>query len=112
MIVSFGNHADVAQLVEHVLGKNEVSGSIPDIGSTLTTPDATMLAVGVFATLAQLVEHRFRKAGVPSSNLGGGSKVLIDEITPASTMSSVTHSCTSSIYRIGERLWLMLLSST
>ena len=25
--------ADVAQLVEHVLGKNEVSGSIPDIGS-------------------------------------------------------------------------------
>ena len=27
------NFADVAQLVEHVLGKNEVSGSIPDIGS-------------------------------------------------------------------------------
>ena len=26
--------ADVAQLVEHVLGKNEVSGSIPDIGSS------------------------------------------------------------------------------
>ena len=25
--------ADVAQLVEHVLGKDEVSGSIPDIGS-------------------------------------------------------------------------------
>src|SRR5580704_6406235 len=27
--------ADVAQLVEHVLGKDEVSGSIPDIGSKL-----------------------------------------------------------------------------
>lgn len=25
------------------------------------------------ATLAQMVEHSFRKAGVPSSNLGGGS---------------------------------------
>jgi hypothetical protein len=25
------------------------------------------------ATLAQLVEHVFRKDGVPSSNLGGGS---------------------------------------
>lgn len=26
--------ADVAQLVERVLGKNEVSGSIPDVGSS------------------------------------------------------------------------------
>ncbi|EKD80178.1 MAG: hypothetical protein ACD_40C00186G0002 [uncultured bacterium] len=25
--------ADVAQLVERILGKNEVSGSIPDVGS-------------------------------------------------------------------------------
>ena len=33
MIVSVCNSADVAQLVEHVLGKDEVSGSIPDIGS-------------------------------------------------------------------------------
>ena len=28
-----GNHAYVAQLVEHFLGKEEVSGSNPDIGS-------------------------------------------------------------------------------
>ncbi|KKS82255.1 MAG: hypothetical protein UV58_C0011G0009 [Candidatus Wolfebacteria bacterium GW2011_GWC1_43_10] len=27
------------------------------------------------ATLAQLVEHIFRKDGVPSSNLGGGSEL-------------------------------------
>jgi predicted ester cyclase len=31
---SIGLIADVAQLVEHVLGKNEVSGSIPDVGSS------------------------------------------------------------------------------
>gem|GEM_PF-3883840 len=28
--------ADVAQLVEHVLGKDEVTGSIPVIGSKIT----------------------------------------------------------------------------
>ena len=28
-----GNSADVAQLVEHVLGKDEVTGSIPVVGS-------------------------------------------------------------------------------
>ena len=28
--------ADVAQLAEHVLGKDEVTGSIPVIGSTVT----------------------------------------------------------------------------
>ena len=28
-------NADVAQLVEHVLGKDEVSGSIPDVGSRI-----------------------------------------------------------------------------
>ena len=31
----------------------------------------------VTATLAQSVEHRFRKAGVPSSNLGGGSRTYM-----------------------------------
>ena len=35
MIVSVCDTADVAQLVEHVLGKDEVSGSIPDIGSRI-----------------------------------------------------------------------------
>ena len=28
--------ADVAQLVERILGKNEVSGPIPDVGSSFT----------------------------------------------------------------------------
>ncbi len=32
--------ADVAQLVEHVLGKDEVSGSIPDVGSERSEEDA------------------------------------------------------------------------
>lgn len=30
--------ADVAQLVERILGKNEVSGPIPDVGSNKKTP--------------------------------------------------------------------------
>ena len=34
-------YADVAQMVEHVLGKDEVSGSIPDIGSTLRSVRAS-----------------------------------------------------------------------
>ncbi len=36
--------ADVAQLVERILGKNEVSGPIPDVGSDefyATIPDRT-----------------------------------------------------------------------
>jgi hypothetical protein len=33
------NSAHVAQLVEHVLGKDEVSGSIPLVGSRLTGKD-------------------------------------------------------------------------
>ena len=37
MDVEFGTHerADVAQLAERVLGKDEVTGSIPVIGSSL-----------------------------------------------------------------------------
>jgi hypothetical protein len=34
-IVSTGERAHVAQLVEHALGKGEVSGSIPDMGSRI-----------------------------------------------------------------------------
>ena len=105
--------ADVAQLVEHVIGNDEVSGSIPDIGSReagdvfgierergrenncfpveerlekpwvfqrffpghrLKLENCRKLRrMLMIATLAQLVEHVFRKDGVPSSNLGGGS---------------------------------------
>ncbi len=44
--------AVVAQLVEHVLGKNEVSGSIPDNGSNtlvfvLLKKQTTLLLVGI-----------------------------------------------------------------
>ena len=55
-------YAVVAQLVEHHIGNMEVSGSNPDNGSVRT------------ASVAQLVEHVFRKDGVPSSILGGGSR--------------------------------------
>ena len=54
--------AVVAQLVEHVIGNDEVIGSIPINGSAKRQ-----------AILAQLVEHVFRKDGVPSSILGDGS---------------------------------------
>ena len=59
------NTAVVAQLVEHVIGNDEVTSSILVNGSKIVKFD--------FATLAQLVEHVFRKDGVPSSILGGGS---------------------------------------
>ena len=38
-VLSFGfaTNAHVAQLVEHVLGKDEVTGSIPVMGSTCRT---------------------------------------------------------------------------
>jgi hypothetical protein len=34
-IAGFGRGAHVAQLVEHVLGKDEVTGSIPVVGSRM-----------------------------------------------------------------------------
>ena len=40
-------HADVAQEVEHILGKDEVSGSSPDISST-TSMYLQNRYVGVF----------------------------------------------------------------
>ena len=39
------------------------------------------------ATLAQLVEQRFRKAKVPSSTLGGGSKISLYQQVARSTHS-------------------------
>lgn len=62
--------ADVAQLVEHVHGKDGVASSILAIGSRRS---ASAL-VSDFATLAQLVEHLTRNEKVPSSILGGGSR--------------------------------------
>ena len=35
--LGFATNAHVAQLVEHVLGKDEVTGSIPVMGSTCRT---------------------------------------------------------------------------
>ena len=78
-------HAIVAQLVEHVIGNDEVTGSIPVNGSlkhfvikmfrrTIRLKRIVLATVHYLkATLAQLVEHHFRKVGVPSSILGGGS---------------------------------------
>ena len=47
------------------------------------------------ATLAQLVEQCFRKAEVPSSNLGGGSKNLarLCEIFVIPFLRTSTHAC-------------------
>src|SRR3954471_4357829 len=59
-----GVFAKIAQSVEHFHGKEEVPGSIPGLGSKRGIPHAT---------LAQLVEHHFRKVGVRSSILRGGS---------------------------------------
>jgi cytosine/uracil/thiamine/allantoin permease len=56
--------AVIAQVVEHIHGKNEVNSASLFNGSIK------------FAILAQLVEHSFRKAGVPSSILGDGSFLI------------------------------------
>gem|GEM_PF-4351432 len=45
-----------------------------DVDNSVPVAAIVSLVQIVCATLAQLVEHRFRKAGVPSSNLGGGSR--------------------------------------
>ena len=66
----FNKYAVVAQLVEHVIGNDEVGGSIPPNGSENIIKLSN-------ATLAQLVEHIFRKNGVRSSILRSGSKYFI-----------------------------------
>ena len=55
--------ADIAQVVEHVIGNDEVISANLIIGSWHK------------AYVAQLVEHRFRKAGVDSSILSIGSAI-------------------------------------
>lgn len=52
--------AEIAQLVEHVHGKDGVAGSIPALGSE----DQQIFAIrydGTVAALAQLVERGYRK---------------------------------------------------
>ena len=47
--------ADVAQLVERILGKNEVSGPIPGVGSSISSPTVPVRSpkdVGGFPALA------------------------------------------------------------
>ncbi len=48
-VISERSSADVAQLVEHVLGKDEVSGSIPDVGSESFSCGALQIFFAVFA---------------------------------------------------------------
>ena len=55
--------ADIAQVVEHVIGNDEVISANLIIGSWHK------------ADVAQLVEHRFSKAGVDSSILSIGSAI-------------------------------------
>ncbi len=69
MCFVFCRSANLAQSVEHVIGNDEVSGSIPEVGSR----QVLIFMEGLSATLAQLVEQYFRKVEVPSSILGGGS---------------------------------------
>ena len=56
--------AVVAQSVEHAIGNDEVTGSIPVNGSREC------------AKVAQLVEHVFRKDGVAGSIPAFGSKIV------------------------------------
>lgn len=56
-------------MVEHSIGNGEVIGSIPIVGSILCFNF-------IFAKVAQLVEHSFRKAGVVSSILTFGSDIF------------------------------------
>lgn len=71
-------HADVAQSVERIHGKDEVAGSIPAIGSDkvchlLNTPHKGYI-LEVSATVAQLVEHFTRNEKVAGSIPAGGSQ--------------------------------------
>ena len=70
-------------MVEHAIGNGEVSGSIPDIGSLAPlcclgrygrVGHINVILINMYvAKVAQLVEHRFRKARVPGSIPGFGS---------------------------------------
>ena len=67
--VSISEYAVVAQLVEHVIGNDEVSGSSPDNGSILR---AVKLGRSR-AKVAQLVEHFIRNERVAGSIPAFGS---------------------------------------
>ena len=55
-------------MVEHFLGKEEVTGSSPVIGS-LARPSIGKFTFYFLAEIAQLVEHNLAKVGVASSSL-------------------------------------------
>ncbi len=56
-------------MVEHFLGKEEVTGSSPVIGSGERKVPTPFKFLHVFAEIAQLVEHNLAKVGVASSSL-------------------------------------------
>ena len=65
----------MAQLVEHILGKDEVTSSNLVISSnTLATARVFFLKIAWLADMAQLVEHILGKDEVTSSNLVISSK--------------------------------------
>ena len=66
----FRHRADVAQLVEHVIGNDEVSSSILLIGSK-----SVLGYLFPIARVAQLVEHFTRNEKVGSSILPSGSRI-------------------------------------
>ena len=68
----------MAQLVEHILGKDEVTSSNLVISSnTLATARVFFLKIAWLADMAQLVEHILGKDEVTSSNLVISSKNLL-----------------------------------
>ena len=84
-------------MVERIHGKDEVSGSIPDCGSTgryssgQRGETVNLLAhafegsnpsLPTTAALAQLVEQHFCKVKVPGSSPGGGSSQELTLLPP------------------------------
>ena len=70
--------ADMAQLVEHMLGKHEVTSSNLVISSTpLRSCGGVTKKLNPYADMAQLVEHMLGKHEVTSSNLVISSKNVL-----------------------------------
>ena len=67
----------MAQLVEHILGKDEVTSSNLVISSTPLQQRGRYQNKILFADMAQLVEHILGKDEVTSSNLVISSKNLL-----------------------------------
>ena len=65
-------------MVEQLHGKEQVTGSIPINGSRSWKSDENFVGYLLFAALAQLVEHSFRKAGVRGSIPRGGFRTKLN----------------------------------